>query len=166
MADSKDIADIIRALVDSGFADAEVHLDDLYIRVSSRPPDEGVRPDQRPLLTESRADASKTRSLATEAAARNAPADPPPARAAGEEGTLRQVRSPTLGTFYRAPSPGAPPFVNVGDRIEVGKPVGLVEVMKLFNTIESDVSGTVVELHAENGQLVEFDQPLMTIRTA
>ena len=55
---------------------------------------------------------------------------------------------------------------NVGDRIEVGQPVGLVEVMKLFNTIESDVSGTVVELHAENGQLVEFDQPLMTIRTA
>ena len=47
-----------------------------------------------------------------------------------------------------------------------GQPVGLVEVMKLFNTIESDVSGTVVELHAENGQLVEFDQPLMTIRTA
>ncbi|HJR12455.1 MAG TPA: acetyl-CoA carboxylase biotin carboxyl carrier protein [Rhodanobacteraceae bacterium] len=73
------------------------------------------------------------------------------------------VRSPMVGTFYAAASPGAEAFVKVGQQVKVGDPLGVIEAMKMFNQIEAEVAGTVVAIVAENGQAVEFDQPLFVI---
>ena len=74
------------------------------------------------------------------------------------------IKSPMVGTFYSASSPDVPDFVKVGDRVSKGQVVCIIEAMKLFNEIKSDVSGEVVEILAESGQLVEFDQPLFKIK--
>ena len=94
------------------------------------------------------------------------PAAPPPTAAAAppvEEG-LHTVKSPIVGTFYEAPSPGAPPFVKAGDTVEVGQVLCIVEAMKLLNEIESDVAGEVLKKLANNGQPIEYGQELFVIR--
>ena len=73
------------------------------------------------------------------------------------------VKAPMIGTFYRAPGPGKPVFVNVGDTIEKGKPICIIEAMKLFNEIESDVSGKVVKVLVDDAKPVEYDQPLFLV---
>jgi acetyl-CoA carboxylase biotin carboxyl carrier protein len=74
-----------------------------------------------------------------------------------------EVKSPMVGTFYRAPSPDEPPYVETGDRIRVGQTVCIIEAMKLMNEIEAEVSGQVVEILVENGDSVEYGQTLMRI---
>jgi len=88
-----------------------------------------------------------------------------PALAPGEpvEAEGHQVKSPMVGTFYRSASPGAKPFVEVGDAVQVGDTLCIIEAMKLMNEIESDKSGVVKQVLAENGQPVEFGQPLVLI---
>ncbi len=83
---------------------------------------------------------------------------------AGPEEGLHVITSPIVGTFYRAPSPGADPYIKTGSKIEVGAILCIVEAMKLMNEIPSDVSGEVVEIHAENGHPVEYGQKLVSIR--
>ena len=84
-----------------------------------------------------------------------------PARAAEPEGHL--IRSPMVGTFYRAPSPGAKPFVEEGQAVSSGETLCIIEAMKILNQIESDKSGKVVEILVENGQPVEYNEPLFVI---
>jgi acetyl-CoA carboxylase biotin carboxyl carrier protein len=96
-----------------------------------------------------------------------APVVAPPAGPAAppvpEEG-LHMVKSPIVGTFYEAPSPGAPPFVKPGDMVEVGQVLCIVEAMKLLNEIESDFAGEIVKKLAVNGQPIEYGQELFVIR--
>jgi oxaloacetate decarboxylase alpha subunit len=80
------------------------------------------------------------------------------------EDGLVPVTSPMVGTFYRSPSPDAPPFVEAGQKVAAGKTVCIVEAMKLFNEIETEVSGTVVKVLVENGQPVEYGQKLILIK--
>jgi acetyl-CoA carboxylase biotin carboxyl carrier protein len=80
------------------------------------------------------------------------------------EENLHIVKSPIVGTFYEAPSPGAPPFVKVGDTVEVGQVLCIVEAMKLLNEIESDVAGEIVKKMGSNGQPIEYGQELFAIR--
>lgn len=89
-------------------------------------------------------------------------ADAPSAVEAEE--ALHEVKSPIVGTFYESPSPGAPAFVKIGDQVEVGQVLCIVEAMKLMNEIESDVAGEVVKRIAVSGQPVEYGQPLFAIR--
>jgi oxaloacetate decarboxylase alpha subunit len=89
-----------------------------------------------------------------------APPGPPPA----EEGHRVVIKSPMVGTFYRAPAPDAPPFVEVGQDIEVGQVVCILEAMKLMNEIKSEVAGRVVDILVENGSPVEFGQPLFVVQ--
>lgn len=91
-----------------------------------------------------------------------APASLPPTG----DGDLVDVTSPFVGTFYRAPSPDAPPFVDVGTRVKVGQTLCIVEAMKLMNELEAEVSGTVMEVLVPNGKMVEFGQKLFRIRRA
>jgi acetyl-CoA carboxylase biotin carboxyl carrier protein len=91
-------------------------------------------------------------------AAPAAPVEPVP------EENLHIVKSPIVGTFYEAPSPGAPPFVKVGDVVEVGQVLCIVEAMKLLNEIESDVAGEIVKKLGSNGQPIEYGQELFAIR--
>lgn len=89
-----------------------------------------------------------------------------PAQAPADDAGLppgNVVRSPMVGTFYAASSPGADPFVKVGQQVKVGDPLGVIEAMKMFNQIEAEIAGTVVAIVAENGQAVEFDEPLFVI---
>ncbi len=82
---------------------------------------------------------------------------------ATEEGRRILVKSPMVGTFYRTPAPDAPPFIDVGQDVEVGQVLCIIEAMKLMNEIKSDVAGRVVEIPMENGSPVEFGQPLVII---
>lgn len=82
-----------------------------------------------------------------------------------EEGLI-EIKSPMVGTFYRAPSPGAKPYVEKGDRIAQGDVVCIIEAMKLMNEIKSEVSGEIVDILVENGEPVEFNQPLFLVRPA
>ena len=91
-------------------------------------------------------------------------AQPSPAPPEGVEEGLHTVKSPIVGTFYEAPSPGAPPFAKVGDTVEVGQVLCIVEAMKLLNEIESDVAGEVLKKLATNGQPIEYGQELFVIR--
>jgi acetyl-CoA carboxylase biotin carboxyl carrier protein len=93
-----------------------------------------------------------------------APTAPPPAAEPAPEAGLHTVKSPIVGTFYEAPSPGAPPFVKAGDSVEVGQVLCIVEAMKLLNEIESDVAGEIVKKLAVNGQPIEYGQDLFVIR--
>jgi len=94
----------------------------------------------------------------------SAAAQPPvPVEPVAEE-NLHIVKSPIVGTFYEAPSPGAPPFVKVGDTVELGQVLCIVEAMKLLNEIESDVAGEIVKKMGSNGQPIEYGQELFAIR--
>jgi acetyl-CoA carboxylase biotin carboxyl carrier protein len=90
-------------------------------------------------------------------------AQPTPSPASAEE-NLHTMKSPIVGTFYESPSPGAPPFVKIGDTVEVGQVLCIVEAMKLLNEIECDVAGEVVKKLASNGQPIEYGQELFVIR--
>jgi acetyl-CoA carboxylase biotin carboxyl carrier protein len=87
-----------------------------------------------------------------------------PAAAAAPEVSVHKVKSPIVGTFYESPSPGSAPFVKVGDVVEVGQVLCIVEAMKLMNEIESDAAGEIVERIATSGQPVEYGQPLFAIK--
>jgi acetyl-CoA carboxylase biotin carboxyl carrier protein len=87
-----------------------------------------------------------------------------PAADVPAEEKLHDVKSPIVGTFYDSPSPGAPPFVKLGDQVEVGQVLCIVEAMKLMNEIECDMAGEIVKRIASTGQPVEYGQPLFAIR--
>jgi len=91
-----------------------------------------------------------------------APSEPAPAPAAAGS----EVKSPIVGTFYRAPDPNSAPFVNVGDRVRVGQVLCIIEAMKLMNEIEAEIAGEVLRVHPENGQPVQYGDALFTIKPA
>lgn len=94
------------------------------------------------------------------------PAQAAAAPAADPDAGLHIVKSPIVGTYYGSPSPGSPPFVNIGDHVETNQVVCIIEAMKLMNEVDSDAAGTVVKCFVTNGQPVEFGQPLFAIRPA
>jgi acetyl-CoA carboxylase biotin carboxyl carrier protein len=87
------------------------------------------------------------------------PAEPP-------AGNAVTIKSPMIGTFYRSPSPDKPSFINVGDEVEPGKVVCIIEAMKLFNEIESEVKGRIIKVLVEDASPVEYDQPLFQVEPA
>lgn len=87
-----------------------------------------------------------------------------PAAAASDDANLHKIVSPMVGTFYSAPEPGKPPYVQAGDKVNASKVVCIVEAMKLFNEIEAEVNGEIVKVLAEDGQLVEYGQPLFLVK--
>ncbi len=99
-----------------------------------------------------------------EAAPAPTTAAPAPAAAAPAEEELSLITSPIVGTFYRAASPTAEPFVKIGDTVEIGKTVCIIEAMKLMNEIPAEVRGTVAKIFVENGQPVEYGQPLFGLK--
>ncbi len=101
----------------------------------------------------------------TETSAPASSTSAPPASEPAESGEeVHLVKSPIVGTYYSAPSPNAPPFVNVGDEVQIGQALCIIEAMKLMNEIESDAAGEVVRIYMENGQPVEYGQSLFAIK--
>lgn len=101
--------------------------------------------------------------LVAPAAPVSAPAPSPAAESAEKKITGHIVKSPMVGTFYRSASPGAKPFVDVGQAVQAGDTLCIIEAMKILNQIEADKSGTITQILVENSQPVEYDQPLFVI---
>ena len=158
--DLRKIKKLIELLDESGIAELEVTEGEESVRISrygSAPPlvqASGPVAAPYPIGVPAGSDGAPSPAAATAAPA--AVEERPPA--SGFE-----IEAPMVGTMYRAPSPGAPPFVEVGSRISAGDVVCIIEAMKILNQIESEVSGVVREIPVENGQPVEFGQTLMIV---
>ena len=149
-----DVARILKIIDEAAHLD-EVELEFAGLRLH-------VRRDASPGESVRRAAASAAAPVAAPASA-VAPSKKTPIPQAEAPAGAVAVRAPMLGTFYRAPSPGEKPFVEVGQHVKAGDTVCLIEVMKLFNSISAGVDGTVVAIPAQNGVLVEYNQPLVYV---
>ncbi|HEV2400871.1 MAG TPA: acetyl-CoA carboxylase biotin carboxyl carrier protein [Candidatus Sulfotelmatobacter sp.] len=161
----KELKELIEFLIEKDIAEFELERGDVKVKIKragehtvvhshGEPRFYAVPPVPTPVMDTVPAAAPPTPPAAAPAAAPAAPAD---------EG-LHSVKSPIVGTFYEAPSPGAPPFVKVGDTVELGQVLCIVEAMKLLNEIESDSAGEIVKKLAANGQPIEYGQELFVIR--
>ena len=146
----EDIHEILRIVDETPLSEIQVETDgfSLHVRRGEAPPDADAGPRNTP---------GGPGGLGHVAA----PATPGPASA--KDGLLT-VESPMLGTFYRAEAPGAPPFVEVGSRVEPDTIVCIIEVMKMMNSVPAGVSGTVAEILPDNATLVEYGAPLLRVR--
>ncbi|MFZ5844287.1 MAG: acetyl-CoA carboxylase biotin carboxyl carrier protein [Pseudomonadota bacterium] len=148
--DIRKIKKLIELLEESGIAEIEIKEGEESVRISRHSSAPAPVHYQVPM-------AAPAPVAAAPAAAASAPAAAP-AAAAGH-----QVKSPMVGTFYRSASPGAKAFAEVGQQVKVGDVLCIVEAMKMMNQIESDKAGVIKAILVENGQPVEFDQPLFVI---
>jgi len=147
---AKEIQDLINFISESGLEEVNIETDQFKLKVKRSSPAATV--------TTVAAVAPAPAPVAAPAAA---PAAPAPAPAAASN--LVKIKSPMIGTLYRSSNPETPPFVQVGDVVKKGQVVCVIEAMKLFNEIEADVSGRIVEVLVENANPVEFDQPLFVV---
>jgi acetyl-CoA carboxylase biotin carboxyl carrier protein len=151
---ARDVAEILRVLEESSFDTLDLDMNGVQLRLrrSGAPPARESTPpsDAVPRLK----------------AAVPAPqgASPAAAVAAAPEPGAIAVPAPLLGIFYRAPKPGEPPFVQIGDRVQADTLIGIIEVMKLMNTVRAGATGQVVAISAPNGELVEYGQALLWVR--
>jgi acetyl-CoA carboxylase biotin carboxyl carrier protein len=155
--DIRKVRALIELVQESGVAELEIKEGEEAVRIS-RFPQGGIslagQLPQMPMMSMMPATGNQT---ATD------PGKPEPAAPAPAKPTGHIVRSPMVGTFYRAPSPDAKPFVEVGQRIQADQTVCIIEAMKMLNQIEAETAGVVTEILVENGQPVEYDQPLFVI---
>lgn len=161
----KELKELIEFLIEKDIAEFELERGDVKVRIRRAGEHSTNARDQRYFITT----AAPSSAAPETGAAPAAPASPaPPAAlplaAPSAEEKLHMVRSPIVGTFYEAPSPGAPPFVKPGDVVETGQVLCIVEAMKLMNEIESDVSGEIVKKLVANGQPIEYGQELFAVR--
>jgi acetyl-CoA carboxylase biotin carboxyl carrier protein len=159
----KELKELIEFLKEQDIAEFELERGDVKVRIKRATPAHTPATETRFVAVAAAPPA--VAELATSSAVPGPPAGSAKAPAAPpvEEG-LHTVRSPIVGTFYEAPSPGAPPFVKVGDTVELGQLLCIVEAMKLMNEIESDVAGEIVKKLVSNGQPIEYGQELFLIR--
>ena len=158
----EELRGLVEFLKANGIAEFDMEQDDLKVRIKfvGEPAAASVGGFDMAQLTRLMALAPAAAPAAAASAGKSAAAE----LAAELEEKLHEVKSPIVGTFYESPSPGAPPFVKVGDQVEVGQVLCIVEAMKLMNEIESDVAGEVVKRIASSGQPVEYGQALFAIR--
>jgi acetyl-CoA carboxylase biotin carboxyl carrier protein len=163
--ETKDILDLLRFLSKSDFTEVTIETSDWKLSVK--------RGGEMPVVVAPSLPAAAP--AVGYAAVPSAPALPttlPPSQAAEPPKTppaeapkksTTYIRSPMVGTFYRAPSPDKPPYVQIGDTVQKGQVVCIIEAMKLFNEIQSEISGRIVRILVENAQPVEYDQPLFEV---
>ncbi len=145
--DIRKIKKLIELLEESGIAEIEIQEGEDSVRISRY------------------GQSAPVAAIAAPAIAAPAPAAEPAAEAAPAAPSFNghEVKSPMVGTFYRAPSPGAKPFVEIGDTVTAGDTICIIEAMKILNQIEADKSGTVKAILVDNADAVEFEQPLFVI---
>ena len=162
----KEILELIKRVDESNLKEFKIRNKDLEIRIRTDK-------DTGPPIISGGFHASEAPVIAPVPVPQSAPSS---ATAGGDEqaaetgeqmaSNLIEVKSPMVGTFYRAPSPDKPQFVQVGDSITKGKVVCIIEAMKLFNEIESEVAGTIVKVLVDDASPVEYDQPLFLVESA
>jgi acetyl-CoA carboxylase biotin carboxyl carrier protein len=155
---AKEIQDLIDFISKSGLDEVNIETEEFKIK---------VKKNTEAKVVQAAAPAPQPAAPAPAPAAPSA--SPAPSAGGGESAPASDddkyvaIKSPMIGTFYRTPNPDNPPFVNVGDSIKAGDTVCIVEAMKLFNEIESDISGKIVKILVDNATPVEYDQPLFLV---
>ncbi len=153
------IQDLIKFVAKSGVSEVEIEQKDFKITIKTPAGKKEVQVIAAPAPT-----------YAAPAAPAAAPAAAPvaaaPAAAPAADAKYVTIKAPMIGTFYRSAGPGKPVFVNVGDEVKPGKPICIIEAMKLFNEIESDVAGKIVKVLVDDAKPVEYDQPLFLVDPA
>jgi acetyl-CoA carboxylase biotin carboxyl carrier protein len=145
---AKEVAEITRLLEESSFDEMDLELDGLRLTLR-RHGAGGISESPR-----------SVEGVPTDATAVR------PAISVAPEGAAQDISAPLLGTFYRAPRPGAPPFIEVGSAVEEDSIIGIIEVMKLMNTVRAGMRGRVVEILAQDGDLVEYGEILVRVSKA
>ncbi len=153
--DIKEIQNLIKFVAKSGVSEVKIEDDDFKITIKNKPEYVTAVP-------------AEVQAVPVQAAAPAAPVATAPATSEQitneiDESKYVTIKAPIIGTFYRRPAPDKPPFVEVGDTIKEGDVVCIIEAMKLFNEIESEVSGKIVKILVDDATPVEFDQPLFLV---
>jgi acetyl-CoA carboxylase biotin carboxyl carrier protein len=156
------IQDLIKFVAKSGVSEVEIEQKDFKITIKTARKEKEVQVVTAPAPAYAPPAPAPAAPAAAPAPAAAAPAPP----AATQEDRYITIKSPMIGTFYRAAGPGKPPFVNVGDEIKPGQTICIIEAMKLFNEIESEVSGKIVKVLVDDAKPVEYDQPLFLVDPA
>lgn len=164
----KEIQELLKYINRTDLTDVEIEKKDFKLRVQRRLPENVIyntvaTPQQ---MVPAAAAAPVAPGTAATPQVEAPKAEAPAAKTEATESSdkkLFEFKAPFIGTFYRSSSPDKPPFISAGDRISPGQALGIIEAMKLFNEIESDVSGTVVKVLVENAQPVEYEQALFLI---
>jgi len=159
----KELKELIEFIIEKGIAEFELERGDVKVKIRRASEPSAV------VVPETRYVAVPPVGQVTAPAHATSTVEKGPSAAAAEpavEEDVHIVRSPIVGTFYESPSPGSPPFVKVGDKLEVGQVLCIVEAMKLMNEIECDVAGELVKKLVTNGQPIEYGQELFVVRTA
>ncbi len=154
----KELKEMINLMEEHGLSELEVEKEGLKIRLKRGPSGR--------VVTQEMSLGSPVLSGGSAPAAPIAPVGQQVARETVEEANVLMVRSPMVGTFYSAPGPDTAPYVNKGKKVAEGDVLCIIEAMKLMNEIKSDLGGTILDILVENGQPVEFDQPLFKIQKA
>lgn len=170
--DMNELKELIEFLKQNKIGEFDLERGDLKVRIKFAQEGGADVAGLARLLASQNAAVSPAMHIPTAAAAAIPTAEPvaaaqsaaPAAPAEAEEASLHIVKSPIVGTFYESPSPGSPAFVKIGDAVEAGQVLCIVEAMKLMNEIESDASGEVVKRFVQNGQPVEYGQSLFALR--
>jgi acetyl-CoA carboxylase biotin carboxyl carrier protein len=154
----KELKELVEFLIEKDITEFELERGDVKVRIKRGEPAHAAPADNRYFAVHAAPPA------ASEIPSSPAPAAPPVAKAPVIEENFHIVRSPIVGTYYESPSPGSSPFVKVGDAVEAGQVLCIVEAMKLMNEIESDASGEIVKMLVTNGQPIEYGQELFALR--
>ncbi|MEM7187238.1 MAG: acetyl-CoA carboxylase biotin carboxyl carrier protein [Bacteroidota bacterium] len=156
----KDIQNLIKFVAKSGASEVKLEMEDvkITIRTGTNEKSETTVIQQLPAMAQAPAPQPVVAAEPVEAAT-----PPPAAEPADDTSKYVTIKSPIIGTFYRKPSPDKPVFVEVGDSVSAGDVLCVIEAMKLFNEIESDVSGKIVKVLVDDSSPVEFDQPLFLV---
>ncbi|WP_417443253.1 acetyl-CoA carboxylase biotin carboxyl carrier protein [Joostella sp.] len=163
--DLKEIQSLIKFVAKSGASEVKLEMED--VKITIRTGDDEKRSDNTTYVQQIPVNQPMQQGMAPQPVAAPAPAPADagqaPAAATEDDSKYITIKSPIIGTFYRRPSPDKPNFKEVGDTVAVGDVLCIIEAMKLFNEIESEVSGKIVKVLADESSPVEFDQPLFLV---
>jgi acetyl-CoA carboxylase biotin carboxyl carrier protein len=157
---AKEIRDLIDFISQSGLEEVNIETQEFKIAVRKSPQAVAAVPSNPVVAPQNTAEVPAPAQASQETAEASSP---PPAQQSEENSKYIEIKSPMIGTFYRSPSPDSGPFVKEGDAVKVGQTVCIIEAMKLFNEIESEISGRIVKVLVEDTSPVEFDQPLYLV---
>ena len=160
--DLKDIQELIKFVAKSGATEVDLEIDNIKISIKSPPKKKRGEVDEATTIIQ-QAPAQVVAAPVVAATPAAVPVTNTPAPAADENANYITIKASMIGTFYRSSSPENPPFSGVGDTIKEGDTICIIEAMKLFNEIESEVSGTIVKVLVDDASPIEFDQPLFLV---
>ena len=161
--DLKDIQELIKFVAKSGATEVDLEIDNVKISIKSPPKKKRGEVEEVATIIQ-QAPTHVVATAVTPAPVVEAPAESNPADSnSAEESNYITIKASMIGTFYRSASPENPPFVSVGDTIKEGDVICIIEAMKLFNEIESEVSGKIIKVLVDDSTPIEFDQPLFLV---